>query len=475
MRALSGMDASFLYFETPTMHMQVVGVLLLDVSETPGWGRDRLVELLRERLELLPPFRRKLHPAAFRLHHPVWTDVDDVDLEEHVDTVTCPAPGTPAELHEIVADFAAEKLDRSKPLFRIRVVEGLADGRVAVIIKVHHSAVDGVAAAHILTNLVDLDPAGRTPEQLAEARTLTAIGDAEAPSLPELVAHTAKGVLGWPLGLARLIPATGRSVARLVSSRGSDDGGGTSGGAVPFTAPRAPFNGRIGPRRAVALVDVPMDDIKAVKNAAGGTFNDAVMSVCGGALRRYLEAHGDVPSNSLIAVVPVSVRGNDEPDNGSANRTSAMFTSLATHIPDPLRRMQAVHRSNDAGKAVHAAFGDRILAQAAQLAPPNLTSIAARLYSASGLAERHPVVHNLVVSNVAGPPFQVYLAGARVEGLFPLGPVLEGSGLNITVISYRDRVGFGLIACRDRLPDLEQLAAAVPEALRELVEATASC
>lgn len=459
------MDASFLYFETPTMHMQVVGVVLVD--PTPSWGRERLLELLRERLELVPPFRRRLLSAALRLHHPVWVELDHVDLEEHVQATTCPAPGTAEQLDRIVADFAAVKLDRDKPLWQVLVVDGLAQGRAAVVFKVHHCAVDGVAAARILTNLVDLDPAGRSPEQLAEARALTDMGTAAEPTVRALVAHTARGVLSWPVELARVLPKTGQSLLRLVRSRGGEDG--TSGGAVPFTAPRAPFNGRIGASREVALVDVALDDVKAVKNAAGGTFNDAVMAICGTALRRYLAAHGDVPDSSLIAVVPVSVRGGDGDD--SANKTSAMFTSLATDVADPKERLAAVRRSNTAGKAVHAAFGDEILAQAAELAPPNLTSLAARFYSASGLAEMHPVVHNVVISNVPGPPFQVYLAGAPVQSIFPLGPVLEGSGLNITVISYRDRVGFGLIACGERMPDLSALAAEVPAAVQELLEA----
>jgi len=463
--ALSGMDASFLYFETPTMHMQVVGVVLVD--PVPGWGRERVLELLRERLDLVPPFRRRLHSAALRMHHPVWVELDHVDLDEHVSAVTCPAPGKHEQLMTLVADFAAVKLDRSKPLWQVLVIDGLADGRAAVVFKVHHCAVDGVAAARILSNLVDLDPAGRSPEQLAEARALTEIGTAAEPTMQAMVAHTARGLLGWPVGLARVLPKTGQSLVRLVRSHGG--GAATSGGALPFTAPRALFNGRIGAGRKVELVDVALDDVKAVKKAAGGTFNDAVMAICGTALRRYLAAHADVPDGSLIAVVPVSVRGGESDD--SANRTSAMFTSLATDVADPKERLAAVRRSNTAGKAVHATFGDELLAQAAQLAPPNLTSLAARFYSATGLAERHPVVHNVVISNVAGPPFQVYLAGAPVQAIFPLGPVLEGSGLNITVISYRDRVGFGLIACAERLPDLSALAAEVAGAVDELLEA----
>jgi diacylglycerol O-acyltransferase len=206
-----------------------------------------------------------------------------------------------------------------------------------------------------------------------------------------------------------------------------------------------------------------------VKKAAGGTFNDAVIAICGGAFRRYLAARGELPDTSLIAVVPVSVRSED--DNQAANRTSAMFTSLGTDIEDPLERLASVRSANAIGKADQKALGDELIVQAAELASPNVTALIARLYSTARLADLHPVVHNVVISNVAGPPIQIYFAGAKVERVFPLGPVLEGPGLNITVVSYRDRVGFGLIACKERMPDLDDLAAQVAPALDELLEA----
>jgi diacylglycerol O-acyltransferase len=220
----------------------------------------------------------------------------------------------------------------------------------------------------------------------------------------------------------------------------------------------------------VALVDVALDDVKAVKKAVGGTFNDAVIAICGGAFRRYLEARGELPDSSLIAVVPVSVRSED--DSTAANRTSAMFTSLGTDIADPLERLKSVRTANDVGKSDQKALGDELIVQAAELASPNVTSLIARLYSTVRLADLHPVVHNAVISNVAGPPIQIYFAGAKVERVFPLGPVLDGPGLNVTVVSYRDRVGFGLIACKQRMPDVADLAAQVAPSLDELLAAT---
>ena len=465
---MNGLDATFLYFETPSMHMHVVGVLLVDPTDVPGgWSRARIPDLIRSRIDLIPPFRRRLLPSTLRLHHPVWVDVD-VDVDVHIDQITCPAPGSQAQLEELVAAFASEQLDRSSPLWRILVVDGLDGGRVAVVVKVHHCAVDGVGAAKVLAALFDLDQAGRTPEELAEARALAELQAAPDPGLVGMALHTATGLALKPLQVARLMPTVARSAVNLVRSRQdkSDEG---QAGAVPFAAPRAPFNGRISPQRAVAFADIALDDVKAVKKAVGGTFNDAIIAICGGAFRRYLSERDALPDTSLIAVVPVSVR--EEDDVSAANRTSAMFTTLGTDVEDPLERLEIVRQANLVAKADHEAVGGQLIFQAAELAPPNTTSLIARVYSAARLADMHPVVHNVVISNVAGPPIQIFLAGARLEGVYPLGPVLEGPGLNVTIVSYRDRVGFGLIACRGQMPDVAELAAAVPHALAELLEA----
>jgi WS/DGAT/MGAT family acyltransferase len=282
------------------------------------------------------------------------------------------------------------------------------------------------------------------------------------------LAHTAVGLATRPLGVARLVPTAARSVARLARARTSESTG--SGGAVPFAAPRAPFNGRVSASRVVAFADVPVEDVKAVKAELGGTFNDVVIAVCGSAFRSYLTARGDLPGSSLIAVCPVSVRTGDT----SGNAVSAMFTTLATDVADPAERFATVRRANDVGKADHEAIGGSLLRQAAEIAPPNMMTFLARAYSTVRLADLHPVVHNVIISNVPGPPVQLYLAGGSIEALYPLGPVLEGPALNITVVSYRDRVGFGFIGCERRIPDLADLAAAVPGALGELVAAAQS-
>jgi diacylglycerol O-acyltransferase / wax synthase len=286
------------------------------------------------------------------------------------------------------------------------------------------------------------------------------------PGVLDVALHTVTGLASRPLQMARVVPSTVRAVAGLVSHRRS--AADTSGAAMPLTAPRVSFNGSITPGRVVAYADIDLADVKAIKAVVGGTFNDAIVAICGGAFRNYLENKGELPDSSLIAVVPVSVRGGD--DDVAANRVSAMFTSLGTDEADPVERLKKVHQANQVGKGDQAAMGDELVMRFGELAPPNTTAAIARIYSALRVADLHPVVHNVVVSNVAGPPIRIYTSGVEVVGLYPLGPVLEGPGLNITIVSYVDHVGVGLIAS-DKMPDLPDLAAEFPHAVEQMLTA----
>ena len=458
---MSGLDASFLYFETPAQHMHVSGTLVLDPSTAPGtWNADTVRDTVRERLPFIPPFRRRVHMPTLRLNHPSWVDTE-VDVDDHVEVVQCPAPGDTAALCEVVGEFAGKQLDRSQPLWRILVVEGLQDGRVGLVVKVHHCAVDGPAAANVLGALFDLTPERRSPEEL---------GREVPPAAPQYswarrVVRTGADLAKHPLTAARVVPSAAGAVTNIARGR---RGGASADAPVPFSGPRAPWNGSISPERTVALTDVSVEDVKAVKNAvAGATFNDVVLALCGGALRSYLLAKDALPDGGLLAVCPVSVRTDD----GAGNQQSAMFARLGTDIADPIERLHAVHTTTNAAKAEHEALGKTLILQAAELAPPTVTSLAARAYGAVRLADLAPTPSNLVLSNLPGPPFQIYFGGAAVERVFPLGPVLDGFGLNITVVSYNDRVGVGFIADGKRVPDVADLAAQVPFAMAELVEA----
>ncbi|HUR51175.1 MAG TPA: wax ester/triacylglycerol synthase family O-acyltransferase [Mycobacteriales bacterium] len=466
MHELSGTDAGFLYFETPSSHMHVLGTVVVDTRDCPDWGTETLLEHLRERAPLAPMLTRKLVFGTLRLHHPVWADLHDFDPAEQVRRVECPSPGGMRELAALTASFAEEQLDRSRPMWEALVVEGMADHKAAMVFKIHHSATDGVGAARLMGAIMDLTPKGRTPEELRQARDFLDAAKLPEPGVLAVARHTATGLALWPVKLLQVVPTATKAVAKVVSQQlGSTD---TSGGALPLTAPRTPFNGRISPFRKVSYTDVSMADVKAIKNAVGGTVNDAVIAICGGALRAYLDKGDALPSSSLIASCPVSVRGDDA---SSGNAVSAMFTSLGTDIEDPLERLKAVRQANLVGKSTHKAMGDSLVSQVGELLPANITTGLARSYGALRLADFHPVVQNLVVSNVPGPPVDLFVAGARVCGLYPLGPVLEGAGLNITLVSVGDRLDIGLISCAERMPDLDDLAAEFAPAVQELLDA----
>jgi WS/DGAT/MGAT family acyltransferase len=286
------------------------------------------------------------------------------------------------------------------------------------------------------------------------------------PSDAERIAYATVSRFRRPLNIFKVLPQTVRSVANVVSRRR----GGEGGMAAPFTAPRTSFNQAITPHRRTAFATTSLDEVKQIKKAFGATVNDVVLTIVSGALRKYLVGRDELPDKSLIATCPVSVRGDDEKDVIGSNRVSAMFTSLATDIEDPVERLRAIHEANKGAKDEHNAIGADILTNWAEFAAPTTFSLAARMYSGLKLVDRHPVIHNLVISNVPGPPFPLYFAGAKLVGLNPLGPIMDGAGLNITVLSYVDNINWGFIACRELMPDLWDLADAIGEAQAELLK-----
>lgn len=455
---LSGLDASFLYLETPAQLLHICGLLTLDPSTVPGgYDFDRLVAELRERVELAAVFRRKLFDSPLNLNHPMWVEDTEFDLEHHVHRIAVPSPGGREDLAELCAHFAGQPLDRSRPLWEMYVIEGLADGGVAVLLKMHHASVDGVSGANLLTYLAGVEPDSPRPRPGKGGRT-----NQQPPSTLALVLDSAAAAAHRPVQLVKLLPGllglVPRWIGRSLQGKGM---------ATPFTAPRTPFNGTITGHRAVAYTQVDLAEVKAVKNAFGVTVNDVVLAMVAGALRRFLAERGQLPDDPLLATVPVSVHERSARERGS-NKVSALFASLPTHLAEPAARVFAIAESNRRSKEHHRTIDADMLQDWAQFAAPTTLGLAVRAYSALRLAEKHPVVHNLVVSNVPGPPMPLYLLGARVTGLYPLGPVFHGAGLNITVLSNAGRVHVGLLGARELVGDLWPLADGIPEALREL-------
>jgi diacylglycerol O-acyltransferase / wax synthase len=459
---LSGLDASFLYFETPSHHMHVALTAVFDPSTVAGgYSFETIKQFVESRLHLVPPFRRRIVEVPFRLNHPVWVEDPHFDIDFHIRRVGAPGPGGLAELAELAGQLASTPLDRSRPLWELWVVEGLSDGNVGVIAKVHHCAVDGVSGAELMVNLFDLEPGGRElePPPVREPERL--------PTDAELIGHALSSRLRRQMQLLPLLGTTAQTLGTLLQ-RHRDPG--TAVGAVPLTAPRTPFNAAISPHRRVAFGRVSLSELKEIKNAVGCTLNDVILAVVAGAMRGYLDKSGDLPEEPLVAVCPVSVR-TDEEKGQTNNKVSAMFTSLATQIDDPLDRLRSISEVTRGAKDDHNAIGATFLQDWAEHAAPSTFALASRLYSSLHLADRHRPIHNLIISNVPGPPFPLYFAGARLVAAYPMGPVMEGAGINITAMSYLDQVDIGFMVDRELVPDVTELPGHVERAMAELAAA----
>lgn len=462
MQRLSGLDASFLYMETASMHTHVVGTLVLDPSTSPApYSYERVVDLIRRRLHLLEPFRRRLVPVPFGLSHPVWIEDPDFDIERHVHRTVARPPGSMHELAEVVGDVAGRPLDRSRPLWELWVVEGLEGGRLAMVTKVHHAAIDGVTGADLMAHLFDLEPDAADPPPPEEPWQPEA-----RPGDLALVTGAVRHNLGNPVRMARVLRRTAGSVAGVVRAQRRSATDRRPQAALPFQAPRVRWSAAITPHRSVAFGKAALDDLKAVKSAFGTTVNDVVLAATTMTLRRYLAAHDDLPASPLVCSCPVSVHGTSDRDG--TNQVSTLFVRLPVHLDDPGAVLAAISADTKEAKVMQQAIGAETLQDIAQFVPPTVFNRAMRLYSAMNLADRHRPVVNLIVSNVPGPPIPLYAAGARVEGVFPFGPLLEGAGLNVTVLSNMGNVDFGVIACRELVPDVWDIADGFGEAVTEL-------
>ena len=457
MEQLGGLDAAFLSCETPTMHMHVCGLMVLEKPADGGEAYESIRAVLEARLPGIAPMRHRLAAVPFNMGRPYWTDDAELHIDRHLGRVRLAPPADDRDLADVVGKFASFPLRRDRPLWEMLVVEGLPDDRVALLVKMHHSTIDGVTGANLMGDLFDLTPdADRGPHHGAPTAT-------RSPNPAELLGRALLDQLGEPFEILKLIPATvgqiGAAVWRLVGP-----GNEASGTTMPFTAPRTSFNGTVTGRRSVAFVDVPLAEVKAAKTALGVTVNDVLSAVVGTALQQYLADRDELPEHSLIAAEPVSVHGQAE-DMQGVTKVSVMFTSLATDIVDPLERLRAIATSNTKAKELQSMVGADTLLHWAEHFWLNGLTLGARLYSRLHGADHHRVIHNLILSNVPGPPIPLYLAGARLVGIYPLGPVMDGAGLNVTILSQEDRVGFGIVACPDLVPDVWRIADLIPQAL----------
>ncbi|MGH9080175.1 MAG: WS/DGAT/MGAT family O-acyltransferase [Acidimicrobiales bacterium] len=495
MERLTGLDGAFLSFESSTTHLHILGALVFDPSDVDG-GVDfrRVRDMVASRLHLVPPFRKRLVEVPFGLQHPSMTDDPDLDIDYHVRRVALPRPGGLDQLADLVADIASRPLDRQRPLWEFHVVEGLARGQLALVPKVHHSILDGVSGAEVLAVFFDLSPdpaprplfgttvASRRPGRLrgAPGSTIEAAPDPDpAASDPAWTPDPSPGeVERWrevfgslPAQADALVRTVARTMrtARGLSGRNRDVAGDLP--PSPFEAPATSINRAISPHRRVAFTELPMSEVRRVREILGGTTNDVVLTVAGGAMRRFFAARGEELGQSLVALVPVSVRDESE-RSALGNRISAMLVSLSTQVEDDGARLRQIRKEVHAAKDQSRIVGSDVFDGWAQAAVPVVATRLSKLASNLRLFDHVPPIFNLIVSNVPGPDFPLYLAGARLVSMYPVGPIIEGAGINITVFSYMDTVYVGVQGCWDLVPDIGTITRGVNESLGALVGAT---
>ncbi len=483
MKQLSGLDATFLYLETPTTFGHVTGLMIF---ERPSEEFDPYAAVYAKYASLigeLEPLRRRLVEVPLGLDHPYWIDDPNFDLDFHIREIHLARPGMADQLADQVSRIVGRAMDRSRPLWEVYVIDGLHSGRWALLTKYHHATIDG-AAGQLMLNIItdtepDTAPPGPGPAWQPEA----------LPSTADLLRKTAINLAGHPVKALRVQTRLVRQLADAagidsVSSAASKTGsaikslarlGKEDGPKIPLPtspAPPTPWNKPITGHRRFAMRTTSLENIKRLKNATGGTVNDIVMAICAGGLRQYLLAHDALPDRPLRAMVPVSIRTGDEEDPWT-NRVSAIFPELPTDCEDPLERVARCRDAMlDAKRLLDLMPADQ-LGDLAQFSAPVLSTSAMRLASRFGLAHRIAATpFNLVISNVPGPRKPVYFAGAQLRHQFPVSIVTDGQGLNITVVSYMNRLDLGFVVDRELVPDVWDLVDMHIDEIGRLFKAT---
>jgi WS/DGAT/MGAT family acyltransferase len=492
MQQLSGLDASFLTMETSTTFGHVGGVSIFEPDRS---GRtiefEHVRQLIAERLPLLPPYTKRLVEVPLGLDRPYWIEDPDFDLDFHVREIGLPPPGTREQLADQVARIHSRPLDRSRPLWEMYFIDGLEGGAVALYTKTHHAAIDGVSGTELMTVMLDTSPEGSDLEIPTEARKV------EMPPTPmQLLSRSVSSAMVSPRRAMRMQRNLARAGMVLARQQGAPWAG-TAREAISrvpvvnslpivrdmvavepgrrdqmlsrpgLPAPRTSFNRQITPHRRWAFASVPFDDVKVIKTRFGTTVNDVVMAVSAGALRRWLMDRQELPTTPLLAMTPVSVR--TEGEKGTyGNRVSGMVAVLPTTEADPRRRLELAHEAMKIAKEQHAALPADVLTDITQFSPPGLTALGARLASRTRIADLANPPFNVTISNVPGPQHPLYCAGAKQTALHPVSIVTDGLGLNISLVSYDGRIHFGIVACRELVPDLWDLMDYHADALAEL-------
>jgi diacylglycerol O-acyltransferase len=465
MQRFTGQDASFLYMETPSVHMHTLKVAIVDLPMKIS--DNDLFELVRismeSKLHFVPRLRLRPVEVPGGIHHPMWVNDPNFDIGRHLFRTKIAAPGGPHEMDRTIARIASTQLPRDRPLWETWMLEGLADGGVVLVTKIHHALADGVASAAMLAKVMNLAPEDvdeRPPQPSWFPESLPSRSDLIRDGLRDQRAQL--GVVG-PL-IKRTIEGSVNVLKNMRNRAVSVP--------YPFVTPRTVFNRTLSPMRSFASVSLPLEDFKAVKNAARVTLNDVVLATVAGALDRFFEARGETLSRPLIASVPMAVTDASAAPRPEGNRVANLFTSLCNDVADPAERLQKIHAVTKQSKEVQNQLGIETMLDWSEAAPAALYRWILRAYSQSRISDYMAPPANLIVSNVRGPDHPLYVAGAKLRKIYSVGPAVEGIGLNITGWSYCGELSFALIADAAAIPDPHPITESLRPALDDLMRAT---
>src|SRR3954466_13852777 len=459
MDRLTAIDASFLHQEKATSHMHVGAVITFD---GPPPHVETVAELLRSRLHLGPRDRERRPRPPLDTGRPLWVDDPDFNLEYHVRQTALPRPGSEQQLMRLASRIMSQQLDRSKPLWELWLVEGLEGGGVALISKTHHALIDGISGVDLAQVMFDVEPVPADP--IEETAGLQAWTPAPEPTPAELMAGGVAGLAKAGLGVAAgALGALTRPRVALAQAREATEGIGEVVWAGLNPAPETPLNVEIGPHRRFVGLRCSLQDFKTVKNAFGGTVNDVVLTVVTGALRDWLHSRGmRTEGLELRALVPMSIRGEHQ-HHQLGNRLAAMRGPLPVYVEDPVARLGVVREEMKDVKESKQAVGAEVLAGVQNFAPPTILAQAARINFSTRL-------FNLIVTNVPGPQFPLYVRGREMQDVFPVAFLPKNHALAVAIMSYNGTMNFGLLADYDALPDVDRFGDAIGASIAELLE-----
>jgi diacylglycerol O-acyltransferase len=465
MEELSGLDASFLYLETPKVPMHIGGVAIIEGS----LAFDMFRQFMQNRLHIVDKLTQKLVTVPMSLDKPYWVDDPDFDLNQHLHRTALPSPGGWKELRSLASRLLSQQLDRERPLWEFTFVEGLDSipqvpkGSVALISKVHHAGFDGKSGADLMAMLYDVSPTPRyvPPPPQKDIEVI--------PGPMGLLAKSAYHFLARPGKLPSLLWDTGKSTlkAGYLTLRP-----GVTLPTLPLRAPKTPFNDAVEAERVWNSAILDITRVKALRKVVqGATLNDVILAICAGALRRYLLEKNELPDKPLVAMIPVSTR-TDEEKNSMGNQVSAMYVELATDLQDPISRLEKIHHNTVIGKLYQDAIDAKSLIAYAELIPFGLAEVAARYYSRAALAKRHNPFFNVVITNVPGPQIPLYLAGHKLVVNMGAAPIFDGMGLIIPICSYNGTISISPTSAVNLMPDLDVFTRYIRESANELEEAS---